>query len=78
MDFWTFAWIGWLLIFAVLEAIALVRKKRGDTLSENTWRWFSLKGDKGSLKWWQSLTRLGFMAFWAWLTIHFFTGGSWL
>ena len=78
MDFWTFAWIGWLLAFLILEAVAIVRKKSDDTLSEKTWRWFSLKGDKSKLKSWQYMLRYGFIAFWLWLTIHFISGGSML
>ena len=72
---WDLLWVAWLLAFAVLEGIALWRKKRGDTLSENTWKWFSLKGDKSKLRWWQYLLRIGFFAFWIWLTIHFLSGG---
>lgn len=71
-------WVAWIAAFVVIEGVALVRKRRGDTLSEHTWRWFSLKGDKSKLKPWQAVLRFGFLAFWAWLTLHFLTGGSFL
>ncbi len=74
----TAAWILWILAFAVIETIAIVRKARGDTLSEHVWNWFSLKGKKGKLKGWQIALRFGFLSFWAWLTIHFITGGTFL
>lgn len=78
MDIWTILWVGWLAIFVVLEGIAIVRSDRGDTLSEKVWSWFSLKGPKGELSAWRAVTRFLFLAFWAWLTIHFLSGGAWL
>ncbi len=78
MSFWTVAWVVWLGLFVVLEAVAIRRRAEGDTLSENVWKWFSLKGNKGTLSRWQTVARFGFLAFWAWLTIHFLSGGSWL
>ena len=71
----TAGWILWLAAFGVLEAIALVRKARGDTLSEHVWQWFSLKGKKTPKKPHEVAIRYGFLAFWAWLTVHFVTGG---
>ena len=78
MSWYTVAWILWILAFVVIEGIALADSRRNDTLSEHVWTWFSLKGEKGSLRWWQAILRFGFMAFMAWLTIHFLTGGAWL
>jgi hypothetical protein len=75
---WTWLWLSWIGLFLILEAVALVRKERGDTLSEHVWNWFSLKGKKHTKKPWQVAVRFGFIAFWAWLTIHFITGGSFL
>jgi hypothetical protein len=74
----TAAWVIWLVAFVAIEAWALVRKKRGDTLSEHTWDWFCLKGSKGGKSTWCVVRRVTFVAFWAWLTIHFVTGGAWL
>lgn len=80
MPDWVFtaAWVFILVWFAVWETIAIVRKRRGDTLSEHVWAWFSLKGRKDKLSRGQAFLRFGFLAFWAWLTIHFLSGGAWL
>ena len=80
MSDWIFtaAWIFIIVWFAVWETIAIVRKKRGDTLSEHVWQWFSLKGGKDKLKPWQAGLRFAFLAFWAWLTLHFLSGGRFL
>ena len=78
MDVWAWLWIVWIGAFIVIEAIAIWRKGPGDTLSEKVWKWFSLKGSKDKLKPWQALLRFGFLAFWAWLTIHFLSGGRFL
>lgn len=44
VDAWV--WIAWLVVslggFIVLETIALVNRKRGDTLSENIRRWLGI------------------------------------
>ena len=80
MSDWVFtaAWIFMGLWFVVWEALALMRDDRGDTLSEHVWGWFQLKGRKDGKKPWQVLLRIGFVGFWAWLTIHFLSGGAWL
>lgn len=65
----TVLWIGWLVAFLVIETVAIIRKERGDTLSEHVWAWFSLRKSK------KSLLTYAFAAFWLWLTIHFLTGG---
>lgn len=33
-------WAGWLVLFLVYEVVAAIAKPKGDTLSENVWRWF--------------------------------------
>lgn len=57
---WARIWAIWLVVvaasFAILEGIALVKRKPGDTLSENTRRW--IRTDKG----WKSAGPLAFMA----------------
>jgi len=68
---WTIGWLLWLGMFAAIEGAALFNKESGDTLSEHVWRWFSIKGKARGYK----LRRLAFLGFWAWLTVHFFTGG---
>ena len=80
MPDWLFtaSWIVMGVWFLIWEGIAIFRKKRGDTLSEHIWAWFSLEGPKKNLKPWQGWMRFGFLAFWAWLTFHFLSGGSFL
>lgn len=74
----TALWAGWLALFIVIEAWALIRRKRDDTLSENVWDWFCLRGSKTGKTPWCIIRRILFIGFWAWLSIHFVTGGSWL
>jgi len=78
MPDWIFtaAWVFILVWFLVWEGIAIVRKRRGDTLSEHVWTWFNLRGSKDKLKPWQAVLRVAFIMFWAWLTLHFVFGGS--
>ena len=71
MSGWTVAWLFWLGMFIVIEGLALFDKDRGDTLSEHVWKWFAIKGKPTGYK----MRRFVLLAFWAWLTIHFFTGG---
>ena len=75
---YTAGWVLWIVLFAALETAALVDRRRGDTLSEHTWDWFCLRGGKAGRSRWCVLRRFGFLAFWAWLTIHFLSGGAWL
>lgn len=61
--------LGWGIIFGaglVLEILALIRKDRGDTLSEHVW--FLLR--KGGVVFW--FLALGFFM---WLIVHFFGFG---
>jgi hypothetical protein len=75
------AWAAWAGAFVVIEGIALYRKQPGDTLSEQVWRIFGTRRDveytepgrqpSGLLR----LRRFALLAFLAWLSIHFLTGG---
>lgn len=78
MTIWSWLWIGWGVAFVIIEGLAIKNKARGDTLSEHVWAWFQLKGRKDGKKPWQVLLRLGFICFWAWITLHFISGGSFL
>jgi hypothetical protein len=74
MTVWSWLWVCWLGAFAVIEGVALVRKDKGDTLSEHVWKWFhTQQGQKtdGTTR----LRRFGLLAFMAWLAVHFLTGG---
>ncbi len=68
---WTVGWALWLVMFLAIEGAALFNKERGDTLSEHVWKWFGIKGKPKGYKW----RRFAFLSFWAWLSVHFFTGG---
>lgn len=71
MDVWSWLWVVWLAAFAVIEGAAIARKERGDTLSENVWRWFSVKDRSPGYK----MRRFVLLTFMVWLTAHFLTGG---
>lgn len=78
MTGWSWAWIAWLAAFAAIEGAALARDARGDTLSEHVWDWFGIgrHGEPrpevtGTVR----LRRFTLLAFLAWLSAHFLTGG---
>jgi hypothetical protein len=72
---WSWAWIAWLAAFVAIEGKALFNKTEGDTLSEHVWRWFgTAKLTKPSG--WVRLRRFVLLAFMAWLSVHFLTGGT--
>lgn len=79
MDIWTLAWLGWIGYFAVVEGIALFRSAPGDTLSEHVWMWAATArgpGPSGRLpSGWTKARRFALLAFMAWLSAHFVTGG---
>lgn len=66
----TAMWVIWLLVFVAIEFYAIGREKKGDTLSEHVWRWFSVRGQG---KFWL-LRRMALGAFLGWLLFHFMTG----
>ncbi|MEU0674483.1 hypothetical protein ABZ330_16585 [Streptomyces sp. NPDC006172] len=73
------AWAAWAGAFVVIEGIALKRRQPGDTLSEQVWRIFGTRRDveypKGQPSGLLRLRRFVLLAFLAWLSIHFMTGG---
>ncbi|WJN62782.1 hypothetical protein [Streptomyces phage phiScoe2] len=74
MSGWTWAWLAWIAAFLVIEGKALFNKTEGDTLSEHVWKWFGTsKLEKPSG--WVRLRRFTLLAFMAWLSVHFLTGG---
>lgn len=77
MNWWRLYWAAWFLGgFAVVESVALVRKQRGDTLSEAVWSWFRVKQGV-PLYQWPAIRVLGALVFVAiaiWLTVHFWLG----
>ncbi|MFF7252437.1 hypothetical protein [Streptomyces microflavus] len=78
MTTWSWLWVGWLAAFLVIEGKALFNKTSGDTLSEHVWKWFSTArtGEhQGQPTGWVRLRRFALLAFMAWLSVHFLTGG---
>lgn len=67
----TVLWILWGAAFAVIEAVALVRDARGDTLSEHFRLWFRTDTRKGRTVW-MIVSGL----FFAWFTVHIAVAGS--
>lgn len=78
MTVWTWAWIGWGLLFAVIEGMALFNSTPGDTLSEHAWAWLGYDTSGQELRrpsGWTRLRRFLLLAFLAWLIVHLLTGG---
>lgn len=78
MNVFTIVWIGWAVIFAVAEGIALFNNKRGDTLSEHMWALFRVPrpGQNNPMPdGWTRTARFLLLAGMCWLTVHFVTGG---
>lgn len=71
MSGWTVAWIFWVAMFFAIEVPAIIRKDRGDTLSEHVWKWFGVQGKPAGYK----ARRFVLLTFMAWLSLHFLTGG---
>lgn len=71
MSWYTVAWLFWFAFFLTIESTALFNKGKNDTLSEHIWHWFQVR-DKG---WGWRLRRFVLLAFMAWLSLHFLTGG---
>lgn len=70
---WSAIWIIWMATFGVVEGIALIRPGRGDTLSENVWRWFKTgPGHTVGIGWGWRAFALG--AFLVWLALHLVFG----
>jgi hypothetical protein len=61
----TVAWVLLGAAVAVIEGLALVNRKKGDTLSEHVWAVMKLG----------RAARVVLVLFWCWLSIHLVTGG---
>ncbi|MGW4158710.1 hypothetical protein [Streptomyces sp. NPDC004788] len=78
MTIWSWLWVGWLAAFCAIEGRALFNKTEGDTLSEHVWKWFGtaqIAKAAGQPTGWVRLRRFALLAFMAWLSVHFLTGG---
>ncbi|NYH79814.1 hypothetical protein FHR84_003152 [Actinopolyspora biskrensis] len=74
---WAWLWAGWIGYFLVVEGIALVNTRHGDTLSEQMWRYVTQPDRRrGARKpaWWVWPGRAGVVGLGAWLMWHFLTG----
>jgi hypothetical protein len=71
----TAAWVGWIAAFCAIEGVALYRRQPGDTLSEHVWKWFHTAKDTVPDRT-TRLRRFVLVAFLAWLSAHFLTGGT--
>lgn len=70
MTIYTWAWITWLAFFVVIEGVALIDKRRGDTLSEHIWAWFDIR-EKPRQWTWRRIVLAGFLT---WLLVHMVAG----
>jgi hypothetical protein len=73
-------WLVWIAMFLGVEGMALFNSKPGDTLSEHIWAWFGTQRRKPGeperpRSGWTQARRFGLLAFMAWLSAHFLTGG---
>lgn len=71
-DIWLTLWSLWGVVFFAIEIPAVLNKVPGDTLSEHVWRFLATFKPGTPVTGWVRIRRILFMAFWAWLTAHFF------
>lgn len=72
----TILWVLWGLAFAVVEGVALVNSKHGDTLSEHVWAWLGVGSNANPVKtpkWTLRVSRTILVSFLVWLLLHFTT-----
>ncbi|AFO10869.1 hypothetical protein ELB20_03 [Streptomyces phage phiELB20] len=69
------AWLAWGGAFVVIEGIALKRKDKNDTLSEQVWKIFHTSQGQEKTKTTQA-RRAVLVMFLAWLVAHFVSGGK--
>ncbi|WDS51718.1 membrane protein [Streptomyces phage Triumph] len=70
-----YAWAAWAGAFVVIEGVALYRKDKNDTLSEQVWKIFHTAQGQQKTKTTQ-VRRAVLTMFLAWLVAHFLTGGK--
>jgi hypothetical protein len=81
----TWSWLVWIGLFVAIEGLAFAMHGKGFTLSEHVWKWFSIPdaNDRHNnairnpqpVTWLIRLRRFALLAFLAWLSLHFLTGG---
>lgn len=80
LDVWWLAWAVFGLYFGIVEGFALANRRAGDTLSEHVWWLFATQRRKAGeeprpVTGWVRFRRFVLLAFMAWLSVHFLTGG---
>ena len=68
MSTWTVLWLAWGFVFVVVETLAIIDRRRGDTLSEHVWKWLKVGARQPTLLVW--VARAGVLIFCAWLGFH--------
>lgn len=63
-------WIGIAVLTVIIETVALLNKKKDDTLSEHVWNWLKVTNKTAKFTAW----RFFVLAFMVWLTGHFIFG----
>lgn len=81
MSGYTIGWLAWIAWFLVEEGVSLFHGSTKDTLSGHVWAWFGINNGSGgppsqNPAGWTRLRRFGLLAFLAWLSLHFLTGGA--
>ena len=66
---WTIAWVAWLVLFIVVEFLALRNDVSEDTLSEHVRRWLSVK-----TRWGRTVFLVAWAGFTVWFGVHIVTG----
>lgn len=79
MSAFTWAWLAWGVAFCVVEGVAFVNSRAGDTLSEHVWAWLGVRTAKAAPtvtpRWTLRVARTAVLSFLLWLALHFATGG---
>lgn len=78
MSVFTWAWIAWGLAFCVIEGVALVNSRSGDTLSEHVWAFMGVRRagqPYRTPRWTLRVARTVILSGLLWLALHFATGG---
>lgn len=75
MNWFTWAWIFWAVMFVVVEGIAVFNNIPGDTLSEHVWKVIGTdQENRTTTMWiWRAVLLVGL----AWLIPHMMTGWRW-
>jgi hypothetical protein len=65
---WAIAWFAWIIMFGIIEAIAIKHDAPGDTLTEHIQKWFRTDTHLG-----RTAFLVAFGGFAVWFVIHILT-----